>query len=296
MGATEWMLLVMLSVLWGGSFFFSKVALQELPTLTVVLLRVGIAACALALYLKATGLAFPTSTSVWLAFAGMGVLNNLIPFSLLVWGQTSIASGLASILNAMTPVFSLVIAHFLTTDEKMTPNKLAGIGFGIAGVAVLIGHDAISGMSRSLLGMVACLGAALSYGFAGVFGRRFRTMGIAPTVGAFGQVTATTCLMLPLVLAVDAPWTLPAPSATTSAALLGLGLLSTAVAYVLFFRILAIGGATNASLVTLLIPVSAILLGSLVLGERLAPRQFLGMALIAIGLLAIDGRLLKRPE
>lgn len=294
MGVTEWSLLVVLSVLWGGSFFFSKVALQELPTLTVVFLRVGIAACALAIYLKATGLTFPASATVWLAFAGMGLLNNLIPFSLLVWGQTSIASGLASILNATTPVFSLVIAHFLTADEKMVPNKLTGVGFGIAGVAVLIGHDAWSGMSKSLLGMIACLGAALSYGFAGVFGRRFRAMGITPTVGAFGQVTATTCMMLPLVLVIDAPWTLAAPSAVISAALLGLGLLSTAIAYVLFFRILAVGGATNASLVTLLIPVSAILLGSLVLGERFAPRHFLGMALIAVGLLAIDGRLIKQ--
>jgi drug/metabolite transporter (DMT)-like permease len=294
MGATEWALLVVLSVLWGGSFFFSKIALQELPTLTVVFLRVGVAACALAIYMIATGLSFPTSATVWLALAGMGLLNNLIPFCLLVWGQTSIASGLASILNATTPVFSLVIAHVTTADEKMTPNKWAGVAFGIAGVAVLIGQDAWSGMAQSLLGMIACLGAALSYGIAGVFGRRFRAMGIAPTIGAFGQVAATTCLMLPLVVAIDEPWTLPAPSVTVSVSILGLGLLSTAVAYVLYFRILAVGGATNASLVTLLIPVSAIMLGSLVLGENLAPSQIFGMALIGVGLLAIDGGIFKR--
>lgn len=294
MGVYEWLMLLLLSVLWGGAFFFSKIALQDVPTLTVVFLRVGIASLALAIYLGATGRTFPKSLDSWLAFAGMGILNNLIPFSLLVWGQTSISSGLASILNATTPVFSLLIAHMLTADEKISPNKIVGICFGLGGVALIIGPDALSGMSKSLLGMIACLGAALSYGVAGVFGRRFRVLGISPTVGAFGQVTATTCMMFPLVLVIDAPWTMQPPSPAAIAALLGLGLLSTAVAYVLFFRILSAGGATNASLVTLLVPVSALLLGGLILGERLALRQVLGMSLIAAGLLAIDGHLLKQ--
>ncbi|WNJ89291.1 DMT family transporter [Bosea sp. 685] len=291
MSLFEWGLLLLLSVLWGGSFFFSKVALHELPPFTVVLARVGLAAVALALYLRVTRQDMPTVPGVWAAFFGMGLLNNLIPFSLLFWGQTQIASGLASILNATTPVFSILVAHFLTADEKMTPNKIAGVVLGVGGVAVLMGGDAVSGQGQPLPALLACLGAALSYGFAGVFGRRFRRMGIAPTVGAFGQTIATTIMMVPIVLIFDAPWLLPFPSATTFAALAGLSLLSTALAYVIFFRILAGGGAINSSLVTLLIPVSAILLGSLILGERLATSHFAGMALIALGLLSIDGRM-----
>jgi drug/metabolite transporter (DMT)-like permease len=291
MTSFEWALLLLLSVLWGGSFFFSKVALIELPPLTVVLARVGLAAIALAIYLQVNGVKISTSLQVWLAFFGMGLINNLIPFSLIFWGQTQIASGLASIINATTPVFSILVAHFLTDDEKMNGNKIAGILLGVAGVAVLMGPRALSTEGPPLLPMLACLGAALSYGFASVFGRRFKRMGVAPTVVAFGQVTATTIMMIPIVAVIDAPWNFALPTATTFGALIALALLSTALAYVIFFRILLGGGALNVSLVTLLIPVSAILLGSLILHERLAPNHFGGMALIALGLLAIDGRL-----
>lgn len=291
MTAVEWLLLLLLSALWGGSFFFSKVAVQELPPLTVVLARVGIAAGALGFYLRARRLSVPRSFSTWVAFAGMGALNNLIPFTLIFWGETVIASGLASILNATTPVFSILVAHLLTTDDKMSWNKVAGIVLGITGVTALIGTDALTGSGRSFLAMLACLGAALSYGFANVFGRRFKRMGIAPAVGAFGQITATAIMMVPIVLAFDAPWRLHVPSEGVWASLIGLSLLSTALAYVIFFRILASAGATNVSLVTLLIPVSAILLGSLILGERLKAIQFAGMGLIGLGLVAIDGRI-----
>jgi drug/metabolite transporter (DMT)-like permease len=291
MTSFEWALLLLLSVLWGGSFFFSKVALIELPPLTVVLARVGLAAIALAIYLQVNGVKISTSLQVWLAFFGMGLINNLIPFSLIFWGQTQIASGLASIINATTPVFSILVAHFLTNDEKMNGNKIAGILLGVAGVAVLMGPRAFSAEGPPLLPMLACLGAALSYGFASVFGRRFKRMGVAPAVVAFGQVTATTIMMIPIVAVIDAPWNFALPTATTFGALIALALLSTALAYVIFFRILSGGGALNVSLVTLLIPVSAILLGSLILHERLAPIHFGGMALIGLGLLAIDGRL-----
>lgn len=297
MGLLEWGLLLFLSVLWGGSFFFSKVALTELPPFTVVLGRVGIAALALFVYLRATGRPIPSDGAVWRAFFGMGLLNNLIPFSLIFWGQTAIASGLASILNATTPIFSILVAHLMTTDEKMSANRLAGVLLGILGVAVLMGGSAFSGDGPPLWALFACLGAALSYGFAGTFGRRFRRMGIAPAVGAFGQTTATTVMMLPLVVIIDAPWNLAAPGLVTVGALLALALISTALAYIIYFHLLEVGGATNSSLVTLLIPVSAILLGSLVLGERLSANHFLGMALIALGLLSIDGRvftILKR--
>ncbi|MDQ0421270.1 drug/metabolite transporter (DMT)-like permease [Peteryoungia aggregata LMG 23059] len=293
MGLTDWALLLTLSVLWGGSFFFSKVALSELPPLSVVLARVSIAALALFVYLRLSRQFLPADATTWTAFFGMGLLNNLIPFTLLFWGQTQIASGLASILNATTPIFSILVAHFLTSDEGITRNKLVGIALGFLGVTVLMAGNHVKTEAIPLLPLLACLGAALSYGFAGVFGRRFRRMGISPATSAFGQVSATTLMMIPVVALVDTPWHLPMPGMTTVAALLGLGLLSTALAYILFFRILAVGGAINSSLVTLLIPVSAILLGYLFLGERLASNHFAGMGLIALGLLSIDGRFFR---
>ncbi len=293
MSAVDWALLVLLSMLWGGSFFFSKVALSEVPPLTVVLARVAIGAVGLFLYLRATRQTIPATLTVWAAFLGMGVLNNLIPFSLIFWGQTQIASGLAAILIATTPIFSILVAHVLTTDERMTPAKGAGILLGFMGVALLMAGTAFQARAIPVLAVLACLGAALSYGFAGVFGRRFRRMGIAPATVAFGQVAATTVMMIPLVALVDAPWRLAMPSLTTAGALVGLGLLSTALAYIIFFHILAVGGAINSSLVTLLVPVSAILLGSVFLGERMALNHFAGMTLIALGMLSIDGRVVS---
>ncbi len=294
MGSVEWLLLVGLSVLWGGSFFFNKLALTDLRPFTLVLGRVGLAAVALNVLVLARGLRMPTTPRIWLAFLAMGALNNLIPFSLIVWGQTRIPSGLASILNATTPLWTVVVAHLLTRDERLTWSRLGGVLLGLAGVVVMIGPAALLGLSLDVLAELAVLGAALSYAFAGVFGRRFRDL--PPLVTATGQVTATTVMALPIALALDRPWTGAAPGAVTWAALAGLALLSTALAYVIYFRILAASGATNLLLVTFLIPVSALVLGTTVLGERLEPRQLAGMALIGAGLAAIDGRLLRRAR
>lgn len=293
MTARVWTWLLLLSVLWGGSFFFAKVALGELAPLSVVFGRVALAATALNLVLALTIGSLFRRKMPWRSFFAMGLLNNLVPFALIFWGQTQIASGLASILNATTPLFTLVVAHFLTQDERIDAVKLSALVIGIGGVAVLMGPDALAG-SHGVLGQLACLGAALSYAFAGVYGRRFKAMGVAPLDAAAGQVTASTMLILPIMLIVDQPWTLPAfPSPTVWASLAGLALLSTALAYVLYFRILAAAGATNLLLVTFLIPVTAILLGAAVLGEHLLPRHFAGMALIGLSLAAIDGRLLS---
>jgi drug/metabolite transporter (DMT)-like permease len=293
MTARVWIWLLSLSVLWGGSFFFAKVALGELAPLSVVFGRVALAAIALNLVLALTASSLFQRKVPWRSFFAMGLLNNLVPFALIFWGQTQIASGLASILNATTPLFTLVVAHFLTQDERIDAIKLSALVIGIGGVAVLMGPDVLAG-SHGTLGQLACLGAALSYAFAGVYGRRFKAMGVAPLDAAAGQVTASTMLILPIMLIVDQPWTLPGfPSATVWASLAGLALLSTALAYVLYFRILAAAGATNLLLVTFLIPVTAILLGASVLGEHLLPRHFAGMALIGLSLAAIDGRLLS---
>ena len=293
MGMGAWMMLLTLSVLWGGSYFFTGIAVRELPAFTIVALRVGLAALVLLAVLGATGIRIPTGRRAWAAFFGMGLLNNVVPFSLIVWGQTYIASGLASILNATAPLTTVVVAHFLTSDEKMTGNRLAGVLAGLLGVGVMIGPAALEGFGTSILAQLACLAAAFSYAFAGVYGRRFKRMGIEPMATAAGQVTASSILLIPVALLVDRPWALGMPSLSAWSAILGIAVLSTALAYVLYFQILAVAGAANLLLVTFLIPVSAILLGSLVLGERLDPRHFLGMALIAAGLAAIDGRLLR---
>jgi len=291
MGRREWGMLFALAVLWGGSFFFNAVAVRELPSFTLVWLRVAVAAAALLLSLRLLGQPLPTERRVWAAFAAMGLLNNVLPFVLIVWGQHHIASGLASILNATTPLFTVLVANRLTSDEKLTPLKLAGAAIGFAGAVFMIGPDVLSGLETSVTAPLACLAGALAYALAGIFGRRFRRMGVAPMATAAGQVCASTLLLLPLMLLIDRPWTLPMPHVATWAAVLGIGLLSTALAYVLYFRILAAAGATNLLLVTFLIPVVAILLGASVLSETLLPRHFGGMALIGAGLACIDGRL-----
>jgi drug/metabolite transporter (DMT)-like permease len=294
MGGREWAMLVALSVLWGGSFFFVGVAVREVPPLSLVLVRVGVAALALWAVLLVSGAGMPRRPGLWAAFLGMGLLNNALPFALIVWGQQHIASGLAAILNATTPLFTVLVAHLLTADERLTPAKAAGVMMGLFGVSLMLGAELLGGLGLGVAAQLACLAAALSYALAGVFGRRFRRMGVPPLASAAGQVTASSLILLPLALLVDQPWALAMPGAASWAAMLGLGLFSTALAYVLYFRILAVAGATNLLLVTFLVPVSAILLGALVLGERLEARHFAGMALIGAGLALIDGRLLGR--
>src|ERR1035438_1570489 len=247
MNGSEWLALVLLSVLWGGSFFFAGVLIKTLPPLTIVLLRVGLAALILNVLVRALGMRMPGGIRAWRAFFAMGLLNNAIPFCLIVWGQSHIASGLAAILNATTPISTVIVAHLLTSDEKMTGNRLLGVVIGFFGVVTLIGPDSLQGLGTDVLAQVAVLRAAVSYAFAGVYGRRFKPMGIDPILTATGQVTASTLRLLP--------------------------------------------GATNVLLVTFLIPVSAIIMGTFGLGEHLEPRHFAGLAFIGVGLAAIDGRL-----
>lgn len=292
MSLGNWALIAILSIIWGGSFFFIGVAVKGLPPFTIVGLRVGIAALALHVIIRATNQRMPFTREAWVAFFGMGFLNNLLPFCLIVWGQTRIASGLASILNATTPLFAIIVTHFLTEDEKMTPNRLGGVLIGLSGVVMIIGTDALKGLGADVLAQFAVLGAAICYSLAGVFGRRFRRLGISPLITATGQVSASTVLLLPLAILADRPWRLPVPSIEIWGAVLGLALISTALAYIIFFRVLASAGVTNIMLVTFLIPVSAIMLGVTFLGEHIQIKHLVGMGLIGLGLAAIDGRIL----
>jgi drug/metabolite transporter (DMT)-like permease len=291
MGRREWGLLLALAVLWGGTFVFVEAAIRELPPLTIVALRVGLAAFALDLLLAVLGRRLPLRRRALAAFLGMGLLNNAIPFSLLVWGQLAVTGGLAAILNATTPLFTVLAASALTDDERAGPSRLLGVAVGLAGTVVVVGPEALLDAGDALLPQLACLAAALAYALAGIFGRRFRRLGIPPLETAAGQVTASSLVMIPLALALDRPWTLPGPATEAWAAVVGLALLSTALAYVIYFRILAVAGAVNLLLVTFLIPVAALGLGAGLLGEPVVTREILGMAVIGAGLALIDGRL-----
>lgn len=294
MTATEWGLLLFLSLLWGGSFFFNGIMVRDLPTPVIVAGRVALAALILNGVLALRGQYLPLTRATVPAFLGMGLLNNVIPFTLIVWGQGHIASGVAAILNATTPLFSVILAHLMTADEKMTGRRVIGVFAGIIGVGIMMGPAILNGLGASLLGELAVLGAAISYGFANVFGRRFRGLGVTPLVSATGQVTASAAILVPIVLVTQAPWALPMPSLATIGSLVAIAALSTALAYVIVFRILATAGATNLSLVTLLVPVSALFLGALFLHEPIDSHQIVGILVITIGLAAIDGRLIDR--
>ncbi len=296
MSQLDWFLLITLSIVWGGSFFFTGIALKGLPPLTLVFLRVFGTALILHAIIVLRGRRMPGGKNVWLAFFAMGLLNNFIPFSLIVWGQTHIASGLAAILNATTPLSTVIVAHFLTGDEKMHSNKLAGVLVGFAGVAVMLGPELFLGISKNLLAEAAVLAAALSYAFASVFGKRFKAMGVQPMETATGQVTASAVMALPIALFVDHPFSLAMPGMDVWLAVAGYIVLSTVLAYILYFRLLSSAGATNLMLVTFLIPVSAILLGVAFLNEVLEARHMMGMALIGAGLALIDGRILLRAR
>jgi drug/metabolite transporter (DMT)-like permease len=292
MSPTEWLLLAVLSVLWGGAFVLNEIVIVELPPITGVLGRVALAAVALSLTVRLGGYRMPRDPRRWIDFALIGAMNTSIPFSLILWGQIQIDAGLASILIAMTPLFTVFLAHLLTRDERLTGKRAWGVVIGLAGVSVTIGPDALEGLGLQVVAQLACLGAALCYACAGIFGRRFG--GIPPLVAATGQITTTAAILVPVALIVDRPWSLPMPALETWGALVGLGLLSTAAAYVIYYRLLTAAGATNMTLVGYLIPVSAVLLGIAVLGESLEPRHVAGMALIGLGLAVTDGRPLAR--
>ena len=284
----HWILLIVLSLLWGAGFIFSKDALSALPPLTLTLLRCAIAAAVLLAAALALGHTLPRAAGAWRDFAVMAVLNNVIPFALIFTGQTMIPSGLASVANATTPLMTLLVAR-LVAGERLSRNKFVGVGLGIVGVAVLVGPSALVGDKASVLGTLLVIGGAFSYGCSGLWGRRFKAT--PPIITAAMQLSASTLMVLPIAALSDQFWRLPMPSAPIVASVLALSIMSTALAYILFFRIMAEAGSNNVMLVTLLIPISAIGIGAWHFGERLAPNQFAGAAIIAASLLVIDGRL-----
>lgn len=291
MKGSDWLQIVLLALIWGLAFFLTEICLRDLGPATLACGRVGTAALGLSALALLTGQRLPRRLADWGPLALMGLLNNALPFSLIMWGQTRIDSGLASILNATTPLFTFVLAHFLTADERMSRRGLAGITIGFIGALVLIGPGALDGLDGRSWGQFAVLGAAVCYACAGIYGRRLRHL--TPVAAAAGMTSAAALILLPLAAVLERPWTF-SPDAATWTALLTLGLVSTALAYILYFRILASAGATNLLLVTFLIPVAALLLGTLVLGEQISVTALAGMLLIFTGLAVIDGRLQQR--
>jgi len=296
MGLREWAMLSLLSIVWGGTYMFVGIAVDSLPPLTIVALRVSIAALAFWTYVLAARIPMPKSPAIWRDMFIQGVTNNALPFSLLVWGQTAIASGLAAILNATTPLFTVLIAAALLPDERITRLKSLGVLIGFGGAVLVIGPEQLLGLGMDVLPQLACIAAGLFYAVAVVFGRRFKEQGVPPVVVSTGMLTAAAALMIPAALIVERPWRYAFPEPAVWFSILGLALLSTVFAYFLYFSLLSSSGATNTTLVTFLIPVSAILLGALVLDERLRLLDYAGMAVISIGLLLVDGRLLRRLE
>lgn len=288
MQGADWLRLVTLSLLWGGTFFFAEIALAGIPPLTLAWLRVLLAALTLLSILAVTGRLGGIARWPWRDLFGMGLLNNALPFSLIFWGQSGIAGGLASILNATAPFWSVMLAVWVLRQERLTAARASGLAFGFAGVVVLIGPAALGGLGDGLWHQAAVLAAAFSYALAGTWGRRLRHLN--PQQAACGQLVCSSLLLAPLACVVDRPWSLPVPALSVLFAVLALALFSTALAYLLFFRILKSAGPTNLLLVTLLIPPSALLLGSLFLNESFGYAETGGLLLIFAGLAAIDGR------
>ncbi|MGV7215802.1 DMT family transporter [Bradyrhizobium sp. UFLA05-112] len=285
--ARDWSLLSVLSILWGGSFFFNGAALRELPPLTLVFLRVALGAAILMPLLRVQKIGFPKGVAGWRTFFAIGLLNNVVPFSLIVIGQTFIPSGLASILNATTPLFTVIVMA-VAGEEMLQTRRVAGVALGLVGVVILRGWNVESQTAHGV-GILLCLGGAFSYGLAALAARRL--LKDSPPLGtATFQLMASTVMMAIVAGVIEQPWRLPMPDVATWLAVLGLAALSTALAYIVFFQILRRSGATNVMLVTLLIPVTAILLGWLALDEPVSMREIAGALVIGSALLVIDGR------
>lgn len=283
-----------MSLLWGCAFLLIEIGLRTIAPNTLVFLRMAIAAPFMLLFLAFLKERMPRDWRSWRQLFVLGALNAAFPFILFFWGQQYLDSGYASILNATTPLWGVVIAHFLTVDEKATQQRIVGVLLGLAGIIVMIGPDAMKGVSNSLLAQIACLVSTLFYGYAAIYGRKLGQSSMTPMVVATGQVITAALIMLPVMLWFDRPWERPLPSTESLLAATALAIPATAIAYLFYFKTIDRAGATNAMLVAFIMPVIAVMLGIAFLGEVLTGGQVIGALLIAAGLVAIDGRLLAR--
>jgi len=296
MDGRSWLMLALLSILWGGAFVIVELILLELPVLTTAALRVALAAAPLWAVTAVLGTAVPRTAGLLAAFGLLGLFNNAVPFSLIIWAQTAITAGLAAVLIATTPLFTALAAALFLSDERLSAARVAGVLLGLSGVAVMVGPEIGGAFGGHLLPELAVLGAALSYACAAVFARRFGRLGVPPLVVAAGQTTASALILVPAALLLEAPFNLAPPAPWVWLAVAAFACLSTALAYILYFAVLERAGANNVALVTVLVPVVAVAGGALLLREPVTFGQLAGMGLIAAGLSLTDGRLWRRAR
>jgi drug/metabolite transporter (DMT)-like permease len=289
--AKSWGMLLLLSAIWGGSFLFIAIAVKELSALQIVFARVTIAAACLApLHFILQG-RLPTERRIWIAAGGMSIMNNIIPFTLITWGQQFITGGLASVVNATTPMFAALFMA-MAGYEAITKHRATALLIGIIGVAVLQGLS-FGGLTAQSLGIFAVALAAAFYGLSAPWSKKM-LVGIPPLTTATCQLLISAFIMTCIVMLFGDIGQFGKTSTATWCALIGLAVLATAFAYLLFFRIIERAGPSFVSLCTMIIPVSAILLGYVIIGEKLTLREVVGAAIIGVALIVIDGRLLKR--
>ena len=287
--ARAWGELLLLAMIWGGSFIANRLAINEIGVLGTVAFRVCGACLLLWMYVALRGLPVPRSPRIWGAFLVMGALNNAIPFSLITWAQLTVPSGLAAILNASTALMGVVVASIVFRDERLTGRRLGGVLLGLSGVTVVIGLQALTALDLTSLGQLAIILASICYAFASTFGRHFAT-GQPPEVAAAGMLTVSSLIMVPLALAHDGVPNFAAWHPATFVALGYHGIVSSALAFLCFYRLLRVAGAGNASLVTLMIAPVSVVVGAVLFGETLTAADYAGFVLLALGLLVIDGR------
>ncbi|KEJ88397.1 DMT family transporter [Sulfitobacter donghicola] len=288
----SWGLMALLALLWGASFISIRIALDEIPPLTAMAHRVSWASVVLWAYVLIRRLPLPRGGKVWIGFLGMGLLNNVIPFTLMAWGQLYIPSGLTSIFNATTAIFGVLVAALLLSDEHLSRRKAVGVAIGFAGVVTAIGLESLRNFDITSIAQLAVIAGTISYAFAGVWARKMLS-GLAPQLAAAGMLTASTLVLVPVAWIYDGPISLDLqPRTLWAIAYFALG--ATALAYLLYYRILDLSGSGNLMLVTLMITPIAIILGSVILGETLPSNAYKGFALLALGLIVIDGRLIDR--
>ncbi len=291
---TGWLFIGILSILWGGAFFLIEVGLRSYPPITLVFMRLVLAVPPMWISMRLMGECLPTEPRIWSLLAIVGALNCALPFILFFWGQQYLDSGYASILNATTPLWGVITAHFLTSDEKATPARILGVLIGMAGIVVMVGPEAMKGLSNNLLAQIACIISTIFYSFAAIYGRRLSQTELTPMAVATGQTMMAALMMVPIVAVMDQPWTMAAPRVDSTLAGVTLAIFSTALAYTLYFRLIDRSGASNAQLVAFLMPILAVILGIAFLGESLSGGQIAGAGLIAVGLAILDGRLVAR--
>jgi drug/metabolite transporter (DMT)-like permease len=288
MNLFDWTRLIILSLLWGGSYTWIELALIELNPMMIVFYRVLISSIFLIVICKILSLTFRIEKKIFIFLFFMSLTNNVIPFNLIAWGQQEITASVGSILNATTPLFTVIIANYWPNGEKATLNRIFGVIIGFCGVILLMGLS-IHDIDNSIIGQAAILLAAISYAISALIGKEIKK--IHPAISATYMLSISSVVLLPIIL-LSGNELIPQASKQSMIAILGLAIFSTSLAYLIFYKLIENIG-SNVMLVTLLMPVSAILLSIIILNETINTTQIIGLILILTGLILVDGRALN---